>query len=238
MRDFQASIADSVHKLLSDQITALGLENQYRVFNNSIIGVNGTEFIFKGLKINASQIKSTEGVDICWVEEAHSVSDESWELLIPTIRKPGSEIWISFNPMNEEDPTYRRFVKNPPPGAIVKKVGWRDNPWFPSVLKKEMEHMKEVDYEQYLHVWEGECKKIGDAIIFKGKFQIEEFETPAGVRYYHGIDWGLRMTPQRLCAVLLKIVLCILIWKPMGLVSNLMRHRPFLILYRRPANGP
>ena len=93
-----------------------------------------------------------EGVDIVWVEEADRVSEESWQVLIPTIRKPGSEIWITFNPRLKSDATYQRFVTSPPDGAVVKKVSWRDNPFFPDELKMEMEHLKETDYEEYLHV--------------------------------------------------------------------------------------
>ena len=112
-REFQGFIADSVHRLLSEQIYYLGLEDFYEVQQKRITGKNGTEFIFEGLKNNVTKIKSLEGVDYCWCEEAESISDHSWDILIPTIRKPGSEIWISFNPADELDPTYQRFVVKP-----------------------------------------------------------------------------------------------------------------------------
>ena len=154
-REFQNSIADSVHRLLADQIALMGLGNFYQVQNTTILGANGTEFIFVGLRYNVESIKSLEGVDICWVEEAERVSERSWEILVPTIRKAGSEIWVTFNPAQESDPTYQRFVVNPPPGAIVRKVSWRDNPWLPDELRQEAEHLRRTDPEAYMHVWEG-----------------------------------------------------------------------------------
>lgn len=155
-RELQNSINDSVHKLLSDLIQDSGLSKFYEVQKASIKGINGTEFIFKGLKYNATEIKSTEGVDICWIEEAEKVSDMSWEMLIPTIRKDSSEIWISFNTKNVTDPTYQRFVVNQSDNMLVKKVSWRDNPFFPDVLNDERIRLLNSDGEAYKHIWEGE----------------------------------------------------------------------------------
>lgn len=155
-RELQVSIADSVHKLLADQIAEYSLDDFYEVQKTTIIGANGTEFLFKGLKHNATEIKSTEGIDICWVEEAEKVSENSWELLIPTVRKADSEIWISFNPKNPTDATYQRFVFTKRDDALVKKVSWRDNPFFPDVLEKERQHMLKTDPLAYKHIWEGE----------------------------------------------------------------------------------
>lgn len=155
-RELQVSIADSVHRLLADQIVALGLHDFYEVQKTTILGANGSEFIFKGLKHNISEIKSLAGVDICWVEEAEKVSSSSWEVLIPTIRKDGSEIWCSFNPKHPTDATYKRFVFKPPAESIVRKVSWRDNPFFPSVLEAERLDMLARDPEAYQHIWEGE----------------------------------------------------------------------------------
>lgn len=154
-RELQKSIADSVHKLLSDQIVKLGLEEFYEVQKTTILGMNGTEFLFNGLKHNAREIKSTEGIDICWVEEAENVSDASWELLIPTIRKEGSEIWVSFNTKQPTDATYKRFVFDADEDSIIKKVSWRDNPFFPEVLNKERQRLALKDPKAYDHVWEG-----------------------------------------------------------------------------------
>jgi len=195
-REIQNSIEESVHKLLSDQIVALGLADRYKVTQRGIVGTNGTDFIFAGLKTNITKIKSMEGIDIVWIEEAEKVSKNSWQTLIPTIRKPGSEIWITFNPDEETDPTYARFVSSPPPDAIVRKVNWRDNPYFPEELRREMEYLKSVDYDAYLHVWEGECRKRSDAQILNGKWVVEWFEPqPGWDGPYYGADWGFANDP-------------------------------------------
>lgn len=195
-REIQFSLADSVHKLLCEQIDAMGLSYFYRITKSSIIGLNGTEFIFSGLRINVQEMKSKEGVDICWVEEAQAVSEDSWSILIPTIRKEKSEIWATFNPVEPTDPVYERFVVNRPDNAIVVKVNWQDNPWFPEVLREEMEYLKRVDYDAYLHVWEGHCLTISEATILRGKVEIRPFETPPEVdRFYYGADWGFSQDP-------------------------------------------
>lgn len=165
-REIQKSIADSVHKLLKDQIDALGLSGFYEVQNAVIRGKNGTEFTFHGLKHNISNIKSVEGTDICWVEEAQNVTKSSWETLVPTIRKPKSEIWVSFNPILELDETYQRFVVRPPTGASVHKINYSDNPWFPDVLRQEMSDLRAKSEDDYLHVWGGECKQALDGAIY------------------------------------------------------------------------
>lgn len=155
-RELQVSISDSVHKLLSNIITSQpGMAAFYEVQNKNIYGKNGTEFSFKGLKHNANEIKSYEGVDYCWVEEAQAVSDKSWETLIPTIRKDDSEIWIGFNPKNPTDPTWKRFVEKPRRNSVVREVNWRDNPFFPDVLEQERLELFETDPEAYEHIWEG-----------------------------------------------------------------------------------
>jgi len=155
-RELQKSIADSVHKLLSDQIASLGLEEFYDIQKTSIKGLNGTEFLFNGLKHNAREIKSTEGIDIAWAEEAENISDASWEVLIPTVRKEGSEIWISFNTKQPTDATYKRFIFDADEDFLVKKVSYRDNPFFPDVLEKERLRLKAKDPKAYEHIWEGE----------------------------------------------------------------------------------
>lgn len=161
-REYQNSITESVHRLLADQVYALGLAQMFEVLKSEIRGKNGSEIIFAGLKNDVSKIKSTEGVDICWVEEADKVSSQSWDILIPTIRKPKSEIWISFNPNLQSDATYQRFVVNPPPDAVVAEVNYRDNPWFPEELEKERTHLEQTDPELYAHIWEGRCLPAGD----------------------------------------------------------------------------
>ena len=156
-REHMGSIRESVYKLLKDQITALGLGGLYEVQANRILGANGSEFSFHGLKHNIANIKSLEGADRVWVEEADNVSAETWQTLIPTVRKEGSEIWVSFNPQLESDDTYQRFVLYPPKTAWVQQITWQDNPWFPRVLEEEREALKAKDEIKYQHVWEGHC---------------------------------------------------------------------------------
>lgn len=155
-RELQISIADSVHRLLSDLIRKHHLEGFYEILQTTIRGKNGTEFLFKGLKHNITEIKGLEGIDLVWVEEAENISERSWELLIPTIRKDGSEIWIVLNPRNATDPTYRRFIAQQHDDVMACKVSWRDNPFFPDVLRKEMEKLQQIDPEAAAHIWEGE----------------------------------------------------------------------------------
>lgn len=176
-RELQGSIRESVHKLLSDTTDRIGLDGFYDIEQQSIRGKNGTEFIFEGLKNNVRKIKSMEGVDVAWCEEAEAISEQSWDFLIPTIRKDGSEIWISFNPADEQDETYQRFVVPylseiesngyyEDDNIYVRKVSYRDNPWFPEELRKEMEDCKKNNYRKYLHIWEGECNAdYEDSII-------------------------------------------------------------------------
>lgn len=165
-REFQSSIRESVHRLLSDMIYRHHLEDKFDIQVSTIKGPHDSEFIFEGLRHNISRIRSLEGIDKVWVEEAHTVSHASWEILIPTIRKPGSEIIISFNPELDTDETYLRFVVNPPPGATVVKLNYNDNPWFPDVLRSEMEHLKATDPDAYQHVWLGECRLSLDGAIY------------------------------------------------------------------------
>ena len=175
-REFQKSIKDSVHKLLSDQLKALELDAFFDVQQTIIRGKQGTtaagtEFFFEGLKHNVTNIKSYEGCDLAWVEEAHLVSKSSWEILIPTIRADGSEIWVSFNPELLEDETYQRFVVNPPDNALVVKVNWSDNPWFPDVLRTEMLQLKARDRDAWLNVWEGNCREILEGAIYANELR-------------------------------------------------------------------
>jgi phage terminase large subunit len=175
-REFQTSIKDSVHKLLVDQIVALELMQFFEITQTSIRGQNGSEFAFVGLKNNVANVKSYEGIDICWVEEAQTVSRNSWKTLTPTIRKEGSEIWVSFNPELETDETYQRFVVHPPPDTISIKINYWDNPWFPETLRMEMESLKARDHEAYMQVWEGVCRQTIDGAIFAKEMMRAEAE--------------------------------------------------------------
>lgn len=175
-REFQTSIKDSVHKLLSDQIYALGMESIYEITQNTIRSINGSEFIFVGIKNNTNNVKSIEGIDICWVEEAQSVSANSWNVLIPTIRKQDSEIWISFNPEFPTDETWKRFVENPAPDSVLVKVNWNDNPWFPETLNNERLMLKGRDLSAYNNVWEGIPRNTIDGAIFAKEMEMAELE--------------------------------------------------------------
>jgi len=169
-RELQSSIKDSVKKLLEDQITLLGMSSCFDVQNNRILGCGptnkGTEILFEGLRFNVDRIKSFEGVDIVWVEEAKNVSRNSWQVLIPTIRKGSSEIWVSFNPELETDETYQRFVANPPPNAFVVKMTYHDNPWLSQVSKDEIEYLRRTRPDDYLHIYEGHCRVTLDGAIY------------------------------------------------------------------------
>ncbi|ACS41667.1 PBSX family phage terminase large subunit [Methylorubrum extorquens] len=165
-REFQNSINESVHQLLSNQIEELGLRSAFEIQDKRIIGLNGSEFIFSGLRHKIDSLKSTEGIDVCWVEEAQTVSNASWSKLIPTIRKDGSEIWVTFNPELDTDPTYQRFVVNPPADAKVVRLNWSDNPWFPEVLRREKDELAARDPDAYLNVWEGATRQTLDGAVY------------------------------------------------------------------------
>jgi phage terminase large subunit len=170
-REIQRSIKQSVHTLLNDQIQALGLGPFYEVLETEIRGLNGSTFSFTGLATNTVEsIKSFEGCDIVWVEEAQTVSKKSWDILIPTIRKPNSEIWVSFNPNIDTDDTYKRFVVEKPDNAKVVKVNYTDNPWFPEVLEIERQHSLKTNPD-YANIWEGECKAAVDGAIYSNEIR-------------------------------------------------------------------
>lgn len=166
-RETQKSIQESVHKLLKDQIDALGLQAFFTVQETRILGRNGSEFSFAGIRQQGiTNLKSFEGVDVCWVEEAQVVTKRSWDVLIPTIRKPGSEIWLTFNPEIDTDETYTRFVLNPPDDALVIACNWSENPWFPPELDKERRDWLRRDPEGYKTVWEGQCRAAVEGAIY------------------------------------------------------------------------
>lgn len=197
-REFQTSIRDSAHRLLADQIERLGLDKFYTVQRDVIRGANGTEFIFKGLHHNTQEIKSTEGLDIAWIEEAENVSNESWDVLIPTVRKDRSEIWVSFNPGDEDAPTYQRFIADEQPDQVTVYTNYLDtygHGWLPDEIYKQAEHDKKHDPDRYDWVWMGNPRKISHSRIFAGKIRIADFQTPDDARFYHGADWGFAQDP-------------------------------------------
>jgi phage terminase large subunit len=205
-RQYQSSIQDSVHRVLSSQINALRLGAWFDSQKTTIKArATGSEFIFKGIYHHPEEIKSLEGVTICWVEEAQAMTEDSWLVLEPTIRAPNSEIWVSYNPEEENAPTHRRMLdweadsRNPDSEEkyIVRKVNWRDNPWFPDVMERQRVRMLRTDQTAYDWVWEGETRKITEAAIFKGRYEVRPFETPEDVdRFYYGADWGFANDPS------------------------------------------
>lgn len=171
-REIQKSIKQSVHQLLTDLISRLGLGAFYEVLETEIRGINGSQFLFSGLQSHTvDTIKSFEGCDIVWVEEAHGVSKKSWDVLIPTIRKEGSEIWMTLNPDMETDETYLRFIASQSDDTWVCQVNWRDNPWFPEVLDLERRKFKRSNPNDYQHIWEGKARTVAEGAIYR--YEIE-----------------------------------------------------------------
>lgn len=167
-REVQKSIKDSVHRLLNDKINAMGLASFYQVLETEIRGANGTLFLFSGLRSEVmAGLKSTEGVDIAWIEEAQSVSQHSMDVLIPTIRKPGSELWWSFNPELETDPVYKRFVLDADENTLVRKVSIDDNPWAPLELIEEMKRAYIKDPASAAWIWGGACRPTAQGAIYE-----------------------------------------------------------------------
>ena len=199
-REIQNSINESVHKLLSDTIYRLKLSHLFTITLTSIKSKAGAEFIFKGIAHDPLKIKSLEGVDICWVEEAQKVSNASWEILIPTIRKEQSQIIVTFNPHYPDDATYQRFIVNTPPDTFLKKVNYNDNPHFPETLDKERKYLKKVDYEAYRHIWEGELALSSDRQVFKGKWEVADIPPTVydSTDVYYGSDFGFSVDPTTL----------------------------------------
>lgn len=195
-REIQKSIKDSVKRLLDDEIERLGLSDYFESTENEIRGKNGSLFIFAGLRGNSASIKSMEGITRCWVEEAQTISQQSLNDLIPTIRAPGSEIWFTYNPKTPDDPVDKMFVTDePPPSSIILNVNWQDNPWFPDILRMEMEYDRKRDLDKYLHVWEGQYWTSSEARVFKN-WKVEEFEIQPSWIMRQGADWGFSVDPS------------------------------------------
>lgn len=174
-RETMKSLRDSVYKLLCDQIVEMRLRG-FTILATVIKHRNGSEINFAGLKHNIDNIKSLESYDIVWVEEAQTTSKESWKKLIPTIRKRGSEIWVSFNPELETDDTHQRFIVNTPPNTLLVKISWRDNCWLTPELDVERRHLKRTDPTDYEHVWEGECRSSITGAIYENEIKLATAE--------------------------------------------------------------
>jgi phage terminase large subunit len=179
-------------------IIDMGLEDAFVQTKHGLTCRNGSEFIFRGLQY-PDRIKSLDDIKYCWVEEAHSVTQEAWDVLLPTIRADGSEIWVSYNPDLETDPVHKMFVVEGRPDATVVTINWMDNPHFPEALKRELEYDQATDTDKYLHIWEGEPRKASKAQVFAGKWRIGEYietDPPKQRVFYFGADWGFSQDPS------------------------------------------
>lgn len=197
VREVQKSLAQSVKRLLEDKIEKLGVQSAFIVQETVIKSAHGSGMIiFQGMQNHTSDsIKSLEGYDCAWVEEAQSLSQRSLDLLRPTIRKENSELWFTWNPSQDTDPVDQLLRGDkPPPDATVIQVNYRDNPWFPDVLKAEMEYDRGRDYEKYEHVWLGKYLQNSSTRVFKN-WTVEEFETPSDATLRFGADWGFATDP-------------------------------------------
>jgi phage terminase large subunit len=200
VRENQKSLDQSVKKLIEDKIQDFGLGGHFRILNSHIEPAVGGRIIFQGMQNHtAESIKSLEGYDIAWVEEAQSLSQRSLDLLRPTIRKDGSELWFSWNPNLPTDPVDVLLRgEHPPPDAIVVQANYRDNPWLPDVLRAELEYDQRRDPDKFAHIWLGGYQRNSEARVFKN-WRVEEFESPSNVEYRLGADFGFSTDPS--CAV-------------------------------------
>ena len=191
-REVQKSLKESSTQLLLDYIARLGLSSYYQPLKNEIRGCNGTVFTFTGLRAHTSNsIKSFEGYDIAWVEEAQSVSAHSWNILIPTIRKAGSEIWATLNADQADDYVYSRFIKGSDSDALVMEVNWRDNPWFTDEMDIERRKMKALNDDLYQHIWEGKCRSISGLLFKRDWFKNRYDVLPDDLSVYMASDYAV-----------------------------------------------
>lgn len=198
-RELQGSIKESFHAELKSAINSEPwLAKAYDAGVDYLRSrINTTEFLFKGLRHNIEAVKSTAQIDVCIVEEAETIPEESWKDLIPTIRAPGSEIWIIWNPKREDSATNRRFLQNTPPRSIIVEMNYVDNPWFPAELEEARAHdLATLEYETYAHIWLGKYLKISKASIFGHKYRVADFEPGADWDGpYFGLDFGFSQDP-------------------------------------------
>jgi len=196
IREVQKSLDQSVKKLLEEKIESMGVGYMFTVQDKRIICPGDKVIIFQGMQNHtAESIKSLEGYMRAWVEEAQTLSQNSLDLLRPTIRMPDSEIWFSWNGKHPDDPVELLLKGDDPhPNSIVVKANYEDNPWFPDVLREEMEYDKKRDYDKYLHVWMGGYEKSSETRVFKN-WTIEEFEAPDDAIFRLGADWGYAVDP-------------------------------------------
>jgi len=197
VREIQLSLNQSVKRLLENKIQELNVGSYFEVQDKMIKSTKGSGLIiFQGMQNHtADSIKSLEGYDRAWVEEAQSLSQHSLDLLRPTIRKPGSELWFSWNPRLDTDPVDNLLRgAEPPPNATVVEVNFSDNPWFPDVLREEMEYDRSRDPDKYAHVWLGGYVQNSEARVFKN-WKVQEFNAPTNATLRFGADWGFASDP-------------------------------------------
>lgn len=197
LREVQLSIKDSAKQLIEDKIYALGLERQFYVTDDEIRGPHDSLFIFRGLQTyTANRIKSLEGFNRAWLEEAQTASKASLEIMTPTFRAPGSEMLFTWNPVSAEDPVEVLFNENAgDPDFVCVTANYYDNPWFPADLRKDMERDQRRDPDKYDHVWLGGYRRLSEARVFKN-WRIADFETPEDARFRFGADWGFSVDPS------------------------------------------
>ena len=197
IREIQKTLAQSAKKLIEIKIGELGVADHFRILQSHIESKRGGIIAFQGMQNHtADSIKSLEGFDVAWVEEAQNLSQRSLDLLRPTIRKPGSELWFGWNPELPTDPVDALLRgDNPPPDAIVVRADYNDNPWLPEVLRKELEYDRKRDPDKFAHIWQGEYQKHSEARVFKN-WKVEEFDLPAGSVFRLGADWGYAIDPS------------------------------------------
>lgn len=196
VREVQKSLDQSVKKLLEEKIESMNAGAYFEVQDKKILSRHGGLIIFQGMQNHtADSIKSLEGYDIAWVEEAQSLSQRSLDLLRPTLRKQGSQLWFSWNPDLETDPIDALLrCENPPPGSIVVKANYRDNPKLPQVLRDELDYDQRRDPDKFAHIWLGEYRKNSEARVFKN-WKIEEFDIDPMAVIRQGADWGFSVDP-------------------------------------------
>lgn len=195
VREIQRSIQDSVKRLIEDKIGAFGLSGFFTATESEIRGRNGSLIIFRGMQNHTSaSIKSLEGFDAAWIEEAQTISRKSLDLLTPTIRKAGSEVWASWNPEDASDPIDVDFRQHPPEGAIVKLVNHDDNPWFPEELRADMERDRKRDPDKYAHVWLGQYRSLSEARVFRD-WRVGALDVPERAVWFYGMDFGFSADP-------------------------------------------
>ncbi len=204
VREIQNSIKDSVKQLLEDKISQLGLTSFFTITDQEIRGLNGSLAIFRGLQNHtAASIKSLEGFDVAWIEEAQTISQVSLDLLTPTIRKDGSELWFSWNPVSEKDPVDVMLRGEARENAIVVQANWSDNPWFPASLREDLERDRELNPDKFQHVWEGKYQTLSEARIFRN-WRVGDIDVPDRAVWFYGVDFGFATDPTaalRCCLV-------------------------------------